>query len=194
MVHRAESLKSNACVGNFERLSVITGDVSRKKLSKTKLLSEMQIARDPGIWRFAFDKNLIHDIKFEKFRMGEDQSFLAEALLRCKSLHVSENYVYQYLVGSGLQLTHQQNAVKEVWDFIAFCEKQKLMKLTSRFHVFIYTKQVISLSLVRHELGIATAFSKIISFSGLRIGYALLFLFFLLFTVFENLWSRVKND
>jgi glycosyltransferase involved in cell wall biosynthesis len=194
MVNQAELVRANVCLGNFEKMNLVSGKVSKKRFSKNRLLLEMEIAKDPGIWRFAFDRFLIRDVKFESFRMGEDQSFLAEALLRCKSFHINEDYVYQYLVGSELQLTSQKNAVKEVWHFLAFCEKQKSLELTSRFLLFIYSKQVLSLSLVHHELGLVKALSKIFSFSGLRIYYAFIFLCFLFFTVLSNLKLPMQND
>jgi glycosyltransferase involved in cell wall biosynthesis len=194
MVNQAELASANVCVGNFEKLNLVTGKVSKKRFSKNRLLLEMEIAKDPGIWRFAFDKNSIEDIKFENFRMGEDQSFLAEALFRCKYVHINDDFVYRYFVGSDLQLTNQKNAVREVWYFLAFCEKQKSMKLMSRFYLFIYTKQVLSLSLIQHELGLVKALSKIVSFSGLRIYYTLMFMTFLFITMFRNLRLRVRND
>jgi glycosyltransferase involved in cell wall biosynthesis len=194
MVNQAESIGSTACVGNFEKLNVITEDVSKIRLSSNKLLLEMQIAKDPGLWRFAFDRNLVKDVNFEKFRMGEDQSYLAKALLLCDSIQVSKDFVYQYVMGSKLQLTQQKSAVMEIWNFISLCETQKKMKNSSRFHLFIYSKQVLSLSLVQRELGFAKAFSKLVSFSGLRIGYTFLFLIFLFFTLFQNRRYCRKND
>jgi len=194
MVSQAESERANICVGNFEKVNLVNGKVSKKRFSKNRLLLEMGIAKDPGIWRFAFDKKLIEDVKFENFRMGEDQSFLAEALLRCNSIHIGDDYVYKYFVGSDLQLTSQKTAVNEVWHFLAFCENQKSMKSISRFYVFIYSKQVLSLSLVRHELGLVKALLKMVSFSGLKIGYTLMFMTFLFFTVFRNLRLPARND
>ena len=194
MVNQADLVRANVCVGNFEKMNIVTGEISKTRFSKNRLLLEMEIAKDPGMWRFAFEKNSIEEVKFENFRMGEDQSFLAEALLRCKSIHVNDDFVYQYFVGSDLQLTSQKNAVKEVWHFLAFCEKQKSLKSISRFYVFIYSKQVLSLSLVQHELGLVKALSKIVSFSGLKICYTLIFMTSLSITMIRNLRLPVRND
>ena len=194
MVNQADLVRANVCVGNFEKMNIVTGEVSKNRFSKNRLLLEMEIAKDPGMWRFAFDKNSIEEVKFQNFRMGEDQSFLAEALLRCKSIHVNDDFVYQYFVGSDLQLTSQKNAVKEVWHFLAFCEKQKSLKSISRFYVFIYSKQVLSMSLVQHELGLVKALSKIVSFSGLKICYTLIFMISLFITMIRNLRLPVRND
>ncbi len=63
------------------------------------------VALSPGIWRILFKRDVIQEILFEEIRMGEDQVFVANVLLRTDKVYFSESVFYEYRVGVNRQLT-----------------------------------------------------------------------------------------
>lgn len=61
---------------------------------------------DPGVWRYAFKRSLIGDIKFPDLSMAEDIVFLSLIHATRPSIYVSEEIVYNYYRNDPKQLTN----------------------------------------------------------------------------------------
>jgi glycosyltransferase involved in cell wall biosynthesis len=57
-----------------------------------------EIALNPGIWRFIFKKSLITELLFPAHRLGEDQVFIAKALVKASRITTFKKHVYEYLL------------------------------------------------------------------------------------------------
>jgi glycosyltransferase involved in cell wall biosynthesis len=72
------------------------------------------IARNPGIWRMSFKRNLIEDIDFPNLRMAEDQIFLARLRFWERDIWISDFLVYTYRRNIVGQLTRSQDAISDL--------------------------------------------------------------------------------
>lgn len=72
------------------------------------------IARNPGIWRMSFKRNLIEDINFPSLRMAEDQIFLARLRFWECDIWISDFLVYTYRRNIVGQLTRSQDAISDL--------------------------------------------------------------------------------
>lgn len=76
--------------------------------------SMKQIALNPGIWRFIFNKEILKDIEFANLRMAEDQVFLAKILSQSPEIYISDKVIYNYCVGNSSQLTYNSNSIADL--------------------------------------------------------------------------------
>ena len=76
--------------------------------------SMKQIALNPGIWRFIFNKEILKDIEFANLRMAEDQVFLAKILSQSPEINISDKVIYNYCVGNSSQLTYNSNSIADL--------------------------------------------------------------------------------
>ena len=89
MIRIAESKKKAIAIGEFARYDFNEKKYILQKKVKDKSLNLQNIARQPGIWRWAFSKSVIDSIHFPELNMGEDQIYL----LRIK---FSESCIFYY--------------------------------------------------------------------------------------------------
>jgi hypothetical protein len=61
--------------------------------------------RNPGIWRFAFKKALMNEVKFQDFSMGEDLIFLSRNVSNIHEVFRWNAVVYSYSTGDKRSLT-----------------------------------------------------------------------------------------
>jgi glycosyltransferase involved in cell wall biosynthesis len=106
MVSQAKKSDHKIAVGKFREKS--------RNVNKVYGNSESEIGRMPGIWRFAFKNELINGRTFPKYRMGEDQVFLAKILVSEKSYFRYEEVVYEYSCDNPGQLTQNRKAISEL--------------------------------------------------------------------------------
>lgn len=107
-------LKSNPInveVFQFRELNFNSGKVL-KPLSKTK--SEIDLVISLGIWRIAFPRTFLINQKFSEMRMGEDLLFFLDVFEVNSEVHFNAIHGYDYLIGSGNQLTANKSAVSEL--------------------------------------------------------------------------------
>jgi glycosyltransferase involved in cell wall biosynthesis len=115
MVNQAEYEKSNVAIGKFNKRNFIHGD-SVDTIPEP--LSIMKIARNPGLWRWAFTRELIGNLKFSDSRMGEDQLFLAELSPFNSRVTLFNANVYTYSINVPDQLTTKAVALDEILQVI----------------------------------------------------------------------------
>jgi hypothetical protein len=100
----------------------------------------------PGIWRFAFKKELIKGRRFPDYRMGEDQVFLAKILLSEQNYLRYEEIVYGYSCNNPGQLTKDRKAVSD----LEFAIKEMLeiishSQLSTKVIQMLLSRQILTL-------------------------------------------------
>ena len=91
------------------------------------------IANKPGLWRFAFTRNILDGITFTKHRWGEDQLFLLKVLSRHDvMLHVENVCIYEYKLGDN-QVTNEMDSAL---DLIAVLKEEYALFSGSKYRKF----------------------------------------------------------
>jgi len=79
-----------------------------------KKINLRAVARNPGIWRIVFAKQLIDGIRFEPLKMAEDQIFISRTLLKAQKIVFSNTQIYTYFTGSPNHLTRNPIALQDL--------------------------------------------------------------------------------
>lgn len=111
MVQKADELGAECVIGGFTAEHDVTHE------NKVHLLSSdflREIAVNPGIWRFAFDRTIIGKLRFSSLLMAEDQIFLAELEIPTKKVEIYPRSVYRYFVGENFHLTRRKEALADL--------------------------------------------------------------------------------
>jgi hypothetical protein len=66
------------------------------------------VIRNPGVWRFAFRREIIGEIEFPEYLLGEDQIFLASVLTKNPKISFSRHHFYTYTTGRANSLTNNR--------------------------------------------------------------------------------------
>jgi hypothetical protein len=82
------------------------------------------VALNPGLWRMIIRSSILEGLSFSSARMGEDQLFLIDLNLGSRQVHFSNKFIYQYFLGSPLQLTSNQDSIDEVEDVLKLARKR----------------------------------------------------------------------
>jgi glycosyltransferase involved in cell wall biosynthesis len=97
---------------------IIIGNYSIKSAEDSMTYSHQKslqtVALNPGLWRMVFRSELIGELRFAPYRMGEDQLFLVKLNLESRKVKFSENIFYVYFRGHPTQLTAVVSARREV--------------------------------------------------------------------------------
>lgn len=109
----------------------------------------LNITANPGIWRFIFRRELIGQLKFPNYRLGEDQIFLAQVLSKNPKVLFSKLCFYVYTTGRKNSLTNSReyNRVTELR--LAKKSMRKLISKNSKFRVLVlslYLKILVTLA------------------------------------------------
>ena len=124
MIRNADSTDYKIAIGGYETISYqseekINGILSLPTIGKWG----SNIPLNPGIWRWAFKREIVGDLRFENFLMGEDQCFLVSVEPLSKELYVHEKSVYSYYLNRPGQLTGNSLAINEITKSIRFLKK-----------------------------------------------------------------------
>jgi glycosyltransferase involved in cell wall biosynthesis len=132
------------------RTQVVVGaynEVDLKRNSKERVKKPSRNLRvlmmNPGIWRFAFRRELISNVRFPKFSMGEDQVFLANLKLKASEIEFSDTTFYNYFTNFEGQLTSNQNKIMEVRESILEIEKISRSEANIPRYIFILRSKLI---------------------------------------------------
>lgn len=109
--------KNNAdiCFGHYEKYNELTFKREKSEVWTMEVNSNLKIvARNPGIWRIVFSKDLIKNNRFELIRMAEDQIFIMQTVLKCKRPTFYNGFVYTYAFGSNYHATKNKTALKDL--------------------------------------------------------------------------------
>ena len=148
MIDMAELADAKVAKGCYEVLDVKSG---KRNLVSTQHVSIQNSARhllDPGIWRYAFSKEIYKKIRFPALRMGEDQDYLVKVLLEKRKIFQTKDLVYTYRVGHDTQITKSGTAFLDVSQSLKLLEDLLIEKRNDHDAYLIiltsYIKQLIS--------------------------------------------------
>lgn len=91
---------------------------------------------NPGIWRFLFKREIIGDVRFPNYAMGEDQIFLARLNLQEEDIEYFDSCFYSYFTGIKSQATLDHARVFEIKKSID--EIDKLIKSSTVAANYVY--------------------------------------------------------
>lgn len=111
MVHKANALEFECVVGGFTAEHDVT-HANKVHLLSSNYLNE--IALNPGIWRFAFRRMAIDNLRFSKLLMAEDQIFLANLGIPDRKIQIHSKSVYKYFIGESFHLTRRKEALADL--------------------------------------------------------------------------------
>lgn len=111
MVHKANALEFECVVGGFTAEHDVT-HANKVHLLSSNYLNE--IALNPGIWRFAFRRTAIDNLRFSKLLMAEDQIFLANLGIPDRKIQIHSKSVYKYFIGESFHLTRRKEALADL--------------------------------------------------------------------------------
>jgi hypothetical protein len=109
-VEKANNEKSQVVIGAFRRLDPLS-KIVKDSNSEVSLSS---VAKDPGIWRMAFNTEIIGGKRFANIRMAEDQVFLFDLDLESKDIYFTKNCLYTYITSGINQLTANKVALNDL--------------------------------------------------------------------------------
>ena len=147
MIDFAERANLEICLGEFEILdeNLISGAIL-KTLPESISGALKSVSLNPGIWRFIFKREIVENQLFRNFLMAEDQLFLAQINLADRNLGFYNNTVYQYYIGSNLQLTKNKQAISDISKTLneTFIILQKNSKRGASFTTRLIARQFIT--------------------------------------------------
>lgn len=120
--------------------------LSSRNLNRSRQLEEnYELMINPGLWSWGFKKSLIGETRFKKYKLGEDQIFLAELNVFDQNIFKSNRLTYIHRLGSGKQLTYSPKYSSELLATARYALKlSKTVELKTRK----YCKVLASVSLL----------------------------------------------
>jgi hypothetical protein len=110
-------------IGGYETVHSLPNQLIVKHRAPGNLL---QLAKSPGMWRFIFKSEVISDLDFSEYCMGEDQLFLAQAAVFSQNiLRVSET-LYHYHASIPGQLTSQKERIPDLISVVRVLKELEL--------------------------------------------------------------------
>lgn len=141
-------------VFQFQQLNFNTKEII-EPLSQTWSASELVI--NLGIWRMAFPALFINNCKFQNMHMGEDVIFFLDVYQLAPRIIYSSLHSYDYLRGSGSQLTASKESIGDLIVLLNELEgKLGLLEKSGELARYLYFKN--TLSSIRH-LGVIKSFA-----------------------------------
>lgn len=146
MVSEADNYGKKIAIGQF-RMRIEAGK-PRNKIFQPQI---NQVVLQNGLWRMAFRRDRISNMRFKNYRMGEDQFFLAETNFKKDEIYFFADIVYIYNNESLGQLTRDATTKKNISEtFESTCNE---IKSRPRSESWIFRKQVIPqiVSVIKHN-------------------------------------------
>jgi glycosyltransferase involved in cell wall biosynthesis len=115
MVQEANQNGFNVCAGDYILRNLKSGATKFRKLPQSEYMDALPtlLGNDPGIWRFAFRKEVLKR-KFTPIRMAEDQIFLMENNVLDQEIYLGHKFVYCYFYGGKRQSTSNKNLIQDL--------------------------------------------------------------------------------
>jgi hypothetical protein len=131
-------------IGSFEIIEPTSTNVLSRQVLTEKGDSLVKIFDNPGIWRWIFLKENIRETKFQKFRMGEDQDFIADLNPKLDEIIFSNLVTYRYVKGWSNQLTNNQGAVNDLIKSIQYLAEKVLNDEANAWHRKFLRRQILT--------------------------------------------------
>ena len=106
----AARIQSEILITNYLESNLINSEESILRHGESLL----RISLNPGVWRMIFKRDLLSNVRFSKYRMGEDQLFLLDLDFYHRNLEFSNLFTYKYFTGGENQLTNNRSAISEI--------------------------------------------------------------------------------
>lgn len=112
---------------------------------RSKNLKLREFIEYPGIWRWAFERSAIGNIRFPNLSLGEDLIFLSKLQIRFSRVYRHPEIVYSYCTGSELQLTSKNSIRRNSAGLLQYLRSKEFFsgKITF-FGVLLRTKLLFS--------------------------------------------------
>lgn len=168
LIHETMSKGKVVGVGKFE---IKSSDSSNQTFLSQQVWSEkpfIDIALNPGIWRFVFSTTRITNTLFPAMLMGEDQIFLARLNLHQEEMNFSELITYIYLKHPSGQLTNSKSSIQEIIYASRLLNSELISVKDSPLNVLLFSNQILT-GLFRTNLKTKFSYLKLlieVSFEG----------------------------
>jgi glycosyltransferase involved in cell wall biosynthesis len=147
MIEEADVSNYDIAIGGFEISGCNSDEMSNRTLL-SPYISEWgsNVPLNPGIWRWAFKREVIGNTRFQNFLMGEDQCFLVSLELLSKKIYIYERSVYLYKLGRPGQLTGNKIAINEITKSIRYLKNLLTRRKRSPdyFDLIILLRQILT--------------------------------------------------
>jgi glycosyltransferase involved in cell wall biosynthesis len=131
-------------IGSFEVIEPMTAKVLSRHILMEQTDSLGKLFENPGIWRWIFQKENIQNTKFQKFRMGEDQDFIADLNPKLDEIILSSFITYRYVKGWSRQLTKNQSALNELSQSIQYLAEKVSNGKANVWHRKFLLRQILT--------------------------------------------------
>lgn len=93
--------------GNFLKISAKTNKLHKSKnfLNNIRSINSSKPVKNPGIWRWIFASEILKNIRFPNFKLGEDTCFLFSSIQKVDRITTTNQVIYKYFVDNPLQST-----------------------------------------------------------------------------------------
>lgn len=148
MIDLASNAGKSIALGAFEVKTLGRLETSTTHEIKNSIAGNLldQVGMNPGLWRWAFRREIINETRFMPFRMAEDQCFLFDLRLNVGDIYVHNKSVYTYFVGDPLQLTQNPKAISDLLKSVPHLVNSlgKADTSLSNFGALLVTRQAIT--------------------------------------------------
>ena len=131
-------------IGSYEIIEPSTAKVLSRQVLTEECDSQGKLFNNPGIWRWIFLKEKIQETKLQKFRMGEDQDFIADLNPKPDEIILSSLITYRYVKGWSNQLTNNQSAVNDLSKSIQYLGEKVLNGEANAWHRKFLLRQILT--------------------------------------------------
>jgi len=144
MVKQAQIQGADVALGAF---SVKTEEAKKLHLIESDNRRDIlqNVALNPGLWRFAFRKELVKNFTFPELRMAEDQMYLAAVLSESRQIMASNEHIYEYWLYQSGQLTKNKGALADLNTAIGHFKRKYLENRCPEFLIILVRLSLTSL-------------------------------------------------
>lgn len=164
---KTAEFRSEILVGHFTTQDYVSKELKIWPYPQEKKNIELDLAINPGLWRFLFKTASYGHCRFEDFTMGEDQLFLAEARINFERVQIVRKHFYTYVINQTNQLTSDKSRISQLNGVIQRENEASLALQGSQFIDFLILKQ--SLTLTRYRLIQGGQTIKVIFLTAIRL-------------------------
>ena len=139
------SIEVEVLVGFFTIKDAMTEQHETWSLPNIQKRAAIEIAVNPGLWRFVFRSKQYRDCVFEDSSMGEDQLYLAQANINFNKMELVRKEFYVYITNQVAQLTSDVPRVVQLHSIIRAEARLQQSKNAMNFRDMLIVKQSLTL-------------------------------------------------
>lgn len=174
------------------KFSVIDSMSQNTLFVPTEPKTILNLAKNPGLWRFVFRTEILEGIDFIQSSMAEDQLFLADVRIFEHKLKKVDAVFYDYFINCSSQLTSNKSKLTDIYEVLArLARLQEAAKGRDKtFAQLLILKNFVTLA-----KNLNVSFSKDKSVSSIKLMFSAA-KFLLLINWFQALapWKTIYED